>query len=286
MAVSKLLTHVVCALAAAPSLAGEFAFGEIQGRAELQGDAYVLSANAPLWQARVPATAQLLILADGLYAQAEDGELALLIATNGAQDTPWQALNDRIENATVEPEVEGDLALAYQLAFRAELDGNPDRVTEKLAATGLQVRAAREGSWTFNPENADHMTRAKAAMRRLGQGIAAQDLRVAGTARTLLLGFPSAKGDAALFWPLKQEARLALAPPQTADAYAELRIGARILLPAARWFEPVALSEGEVALCVPLRGCGYLASEAVQPVQPLWIAFDRESLEPVALYLD
>lgn len=286
MAVSRLLTSVFCALAAAPSLAGEFAFGDIEGRADLQGDVYVLSANAPLWEAHVPATARLMILADGLYAQAEDGELTLLIATNGAQDVPWQALNDRIENATVEPEVEGDLALAYQLAFRAELDGNPDRVAEELVAAGLGVHAAQDWSWTFDPGNADHIARAKAALRRLAQGIAAQDLRVAGTARTLLLGFPTAETEAALYWPEEGEARLALAPPLTTEAYAELQIGARLLLPAARWFEPVALSEGEVALCVPLRGCGYLASAAVHPVQPIWIAFDRESLKPVALYLD
>ncbi len=234
------------------------------------------------------AGSRVLILQDGLYAQAPDGALSVLYMTHFGGDPVWRHLKDYLEAITVEPEPEGEeIALMYQLAFRAGLDANPRTALEGLLAEGVTLRDARDAGWQFDPQNSDHLDRAAMALRRLGEAISKGDLRVGGSASTLVLGFPSsteARPD--LYWPRNAAARLRLAPGGQ-DGFSNEAIRTRMLPGWPDWFAPASgLTEAEVVACLPFGGCGYLPADAVAPVVPLWIVFDRETRAPLSLVLD
>ncbi|WP_172676931.1 hypothetical protein [Aestuariivita boseongensis] len=269
--------------------AGEIDYNDLQFRLEVQDGSYRLMEGDTARGQDIPADARLLILPDGIYAQDnQTGALEVIYATSTAHDAGWQALKDRIENLRTEPEPGGDLPLAYQLAFRAELDANPETALEKLLADGLKVEAARDWSWRFDPDDPTHRAQAVSALRVLAQAVSARDMRVAGSASTLAMGFPSSPEGAepALYWPLDSAAVLTLAPPATYDDPHPVEpIGDRLTVGRPDWFAPTGLTEKDRALCLPFGGCGYVPATAVYPVQPVWIVYDRDSLAPLALIL-
>jgi hypothetical protein len=268
----------------------EIAHGGLRASVVREGSFYHVQVNHPAAYRTLEIETRLLILQDGLYAQADDGTLSLVAATRSVTDHDWQALKDQLESFTVEPpHVEDNITLAQRLAFRAGLDANPQTTVQNLRDKGLRFHDARDLTWTFSAGDPEHVARVTDAVHRLGNAVAEDQIRVAGNASKLLLGFIPAdrKTAPSLFWPGDPAERLYLAPKsKSRRAFSNEAIGNRLLIGKPRWFEPSSMIRRDVIACLPFGGCGYVPAESVEPVQPLWLVFDRASLEPEALMMD
>lgn len=272
--------------------AGEIAYNDVRATAVREGKVLHIEQHAPR-RMRVSVEAEdLVILVDGVYTRSHDGKLMLLIEERAGLDPVARDLLQLVENATVEAPIpiEG-IPLAQALALHAQLDANPQTVFDWLVAQGVLFHDARQSGQTVDPSDPAVAERAIAALNRLSRATAARKLSVAGTASTLLLGFPpddtSADGKAALHWPADPMAWLTLAPVNgSLQAMRVDPIGRRLLSGAPSWFSPVGATDEALVACLPFEGCGYIPSGATRAVAPLWIAFDRQTLAPHAVYLD
>lgn len=218
--------------------------------------------------------ARLLIREDGLYEQPMSGELRLIAETRGPTDQAWLALKSEVE------------------AFRVEYPDRPGLIDTllDLDIADIPVRDVHDHVWAFDRGNADDMGRYRAARDVLVNAHDAGTLRLAGTSSKILIGFPPAQAPAPLYWPLDGHAWLYLAPDRETGFFND-QIVDRLLVGQPDWFDVSATLDAAGnpnmrPACLPFGGCGYVETDAVAAVRPIWIALDRTTLTPMEMWID
>jgi hypothetical protein len=291
-----LLAPVALLVGVLPLSSGEISYAGIVATVDETSDGVSFRLADDDVSAELPAGTRLKILQEGIFAHSDETGLQNLFSIFGTEDPDWYNVKYHIEMMRTEPpsaaqtgDTDEGVPRVHDLAFRAGLDANPRTALRKLEELGVRFASALDPDWEFDPESAADRARVVKGLDLLSSGMNAGPLRVAGSAGALYFGFPRAADPqtASVLWPLRKDAPLRLSPEESRQAYAAYKIGDRVLTGRPAWFAPDGrLGDHELVGCLPFGGCGYLDGDAVMPVLPIWIAFDRTTRTPLEVIVE
>lgn len=279
------------------SSAAEISYSGIVATVEKTEEGISITVENSGFSELLPVGARLGINQDGIFSSGPDGELNNLFSVRSLKDADWLNVKSHIEMMRVEvPSVEmisdhwEGIPLVYRLAFRAGLDNSARTALDAFEEQGVSFVSIMEPDWEFDPDNPRDRARVIRSLDILGEAMNGEPLRVSGSAANIYLGYPVAEDRAdmaPILWPRQEDYLLRLAPNQSGDPYAVFEIGDRLLTGRPDWFKADdRIDNTEQIGCLPFGGCGYLDADAVLPVQPIWITFDRSTLLPLVVTVE
>lgn len=172
--------------------------------------------------------------------------------------------------------------LAYELAFRAELDAHPATALERLRNKGVRIELGQGPQVQFSFYDDEHLSLAIVALATLSDAVSKQDIRVAETDEKLLMGFPSDDFlTAAMFWRSAAVSIMSGERIQQAGDSGTDGKGLQMEEEALPQLRKVS-----VAVCNLELGCHRATKEGLAPVKPIWIVFDSLTKTPELIILD